>query len=115
MARVVTKIGPADHGRHMTLNEFEHAEVQEGYLYELGRGVISVSDVPNPEHMTITMALRDQLIVYKFAHPGTIFGIAGGAECKILLEDLQSERHPDIALYQTPPPLPNEEVWSIWI
>ena len=48
MSTQTIKIGPADHGRRMSLADFEHAEVQEGLLYELGRGVIIVSDVPGP-------------------------------------------------------------------
>ena len=29
---------PADHGRRMSLEDFEQAKVQEGYLYELAGG-----------------------------------------------------------------------------
>jgi LAO/AO transport system ATPase len=113
-AQGITKIGPADHGRRMSLAEFEHAEMQAGYLYELGRGVIVVSDIPNPKHMAVVLGTRDQLIMYQFTQPTMVHSIAGGAECKILLADLQSERHPDIALYKTPPP-DDDDPWSIWI
>ena len=51
MGKTIVKIGPADHGRRMSLKEFEHAKVQEGYLYELSRGIITLSDVPNRLHM----------------------------------------------------------------
>ncbi len=40
--------------------------------------------------------------------------IGGGAECKILLTDLDSERHPDVAVYKTEPP-DSPDIWSIWI
>jgi Uma2 family endonuclease len=98
----------------MSLADFEHAEVQEGYLYELGRGVIVVSDVPKPKHMRVVLAARNQLIAYQFANPGEVYAVASGAECKVLLAQLQSERHPDIALYKTPPPEDNNP-WPIWI
>ena len=39
------KIGPQDEGRPMSLAEFEPAQVEEGYIYELSRGIITVSDV----------------------------------------------------------------------
>ncbi|MBI3823847.1 MAG: hypothetical protein HY289_14355, partial [Planctomycetes bacterium] len=42
-----TKIGPQHQGHKMSLRAFEFAEVQEGYLYELARGVIVVSEVAN--------------------------------------------------------------------
>jgi hypothetical protein len=50
MSKSATKIGPADHGRRTSLEEFEQAEEQEGYLYELSRGIITVSDLPNRLH-----------------------------------------------------------------
>ncbi len=40
------RIGPADHGRMMTLEEFREAEELDGYRYELARGVLEVADVP---------------------------------------------------------------------
>src|SRR4051812_42768201 len=104
MATAAVKIGPEDHGKRMSLDEFDHAEVQEGYLYELGRGVIVVSDVPRPKHMAIVLAIRNQLVLYQAAHPDTIYAIASGSECKILLSNVQSERHPDVSIYTTPPP-----------
>jgi Uma2 family endonuclease len=117
MSRTITVIGPADHGRKMSLAEFEHAEAEEGHLYELSRGVITVVDVPKPRHLLLIMAIRQQLAAYLLAHPGLIHAIAGGADCKLLIEDLQSERHPDLAIYKTPPPEgeTDDDVWSQWI
>lgn len=108
------KIGPRNHGKSMSLADFEHADVQEGYNYELGRGVIVVSDVPNRKHMAMVIAIRDQWMAYKLAHPGKIYGVLAGSECKILLADLESERHPDLAIYKTPPP-PDDDYWAIWV
>jgi Uma2 family endonuclease len=109
------KISPADHGRRMSLADFDHAEVQEGHRYELGRGVIIVSDVPNPPHFAQYNAIRRQLGIYDAAQPGRIHSIGGGGECKILLADLESERHPDLLVYKTPPPAADEEVWAMWV
>jgi Uma2 family endonuclease len=115
MTTTVTKIGPGDHGRHMSLAEFEHAEVQERKLYELGRGVIIVSDVPNPSHFAQVLAIRDQISAYRIAHRGQIYGIASGSECKIPVAELESERHPDLAIYKTPPHSDEADVWATWI
>jgi Uma2 family endonuclease len=109
------KISPADHGRRMSLADFDHAEVQEGHRYELGRGVIIVSGVPNPPHFAQFFVIRQQLGDYTSANPGRINNIGGGGECKTLLADLDSERHPDLAVYKTPPPAANEEVWAMWV
>ncbi len=87
MGKTLIKIGPADHGRRMSLAEFEHAEVQEGYHYELSRGVITVSDVPNRRHMLqLDRDPPDQLGAYRSLHPGRIARYRhGGGECKLLI------------------------------
>src|SRR5438105_3327701 len=115
MLKSAIKVGPADHGRRMSLAEFDHAEVQEGYLYELGRGTIVVSDVPKKRHLYQVESIRDQLSACKRAQPGRIQVIAGGGECKILVAGYESERHPDLAVYKTLPPEEGEDFWSIWI
>jgi Uma2 family endonuclease len=97
----------------MSLDEFDLAEGREGFLYELSRGVITVVDVPNPRHLSQVNAIRRQVHVYDAAKPGRIHTIASGGECKILIAGLESERHPDLAIYKTPPP--EEDVWSQWI
>jgi hypothetical protein len=50
MSMVRIRIGPADNGRTMTLEEFHEAEEQPGYLYELSRGVLEVTQVPGEDH-----------------------------------------------------------------
>jgi Uma2 family endonuclease len=113
MSRTVTRVGPEDHGRRMSLDEFEFAEGAEGYLYELSRGVVTVIDVPKFRHLRQVMAIRKQLHAYEVENPAKIDTIASGSECKILLADLESERHPDLSIYKSPPP--NEDNWSTWI
>ncbi len=115
MPTTAVKISPADHGRRMSLADFEHAEVQEGRLYELGRGVIVVSDVPNPRHLAQVMAIRRQLFVFDVAHPNLIRAVLAGSECKVLLADLESERHPDLAVYKTALPADDPDIWATWI
>ncbi len=113
MPATVIKVGPADHGRRMSLDEFDKAEVQEGSLYELGRGVVIVSDVPSPRHLAQVDTIRQQLSDYRRDNPGKIHQIAGSGECKILITGLESERHPDVAVYREAPP-DEEEVWRAW-
>jgi Uma2 family endonuclease len=117
MSKTVTIIGPGDQGRRMSLAEFEHAEGEEGHLYELGRAVITVVDVPRPRHFRLVDAARQQFATYRNTRRDIIYGIAAGGECKILIEALQSERHPDLAIYRTPPPEGDndDEVWAHWI
>lgn len=114
MIQTVTKIGPKDHGRRMRLAEFEPAQVQEGYLYELSRGVVIVMDVPGIPHMLQVCESRNQLTAYQLDDPKRVFAIAAGNECKILLSDFESERHPDLAIYLSPPPH-EKHLWAYWI
>src|SRR5205823_5333416 len=59
-------------------------------------------------------ALRRLLHAYDAAHPGTIHTFASGSECKLLLADRESERHPDLAVYLTPPP-DGADFWAEWV
>jgi len=108
-------IGPADHGRRMTLEEFDRAEGEPGFVYELDKGVIDVMQVPNPRHLQQVFEIRRQLGRWHERNPHRIHLVAGGGECKLLLADIESERHPDLAVYRTPPPSAGSDVWGLWI
>jgi Uma2 family endonuclease len=115
MTRTATIITPADHGRRMSLEDFEFAEAREGKLYELGRGRVIVTDVPKPKHGLQVDTLRQQLDSYRVGHPGGIHFLAGGSDCKILVPGYHSERHPDLTVYMTPPPSQGDEAWRTWV
>lgn len=114
MAGITLTVGPADQGRQLRLEEFTSAYCQPGYLYELARGVLVVSDVPGRRHLALVTALRRQLSAYDLANVGRIHALASGSECKMVLTALESERHPDLAIYKTPPP-DDEPLWALWI
>jgi Uma2 family endonuclease len=107
-------VGPEDNGRRMSLKDFDKAEVKEGYLYELSRGVITVSDVPDWPHQYQIHAANLQFSEYLLRHPESMSVISQGSGCKALLSDLQSERHPDLSIYTEPPPT-GKDVWAEWI
>lgn len=52
------KIGPLDHGRKMTLKAFELAKVEEGWIAELARGYLIVSEVANWDHGPQIIAIK---------------------------------------------------------
>ena len=107
-------IGPQDDGKRMSLDDFDKAIAQEGHLYELNKGVIEVSGLPQPNHAMQIQELHEQLVQYRLAHPGLISMIGGGGEAKMLIGPAQSERHPDLSVYFDPPPKVRD-VWSRWI
>ena len=105
MATITRRIGPSDHGQRLTLDEFIEADFEEGWLYELARGVIDVTEVPGPHHGRIVRRLaRHVRSTTSDDHPGVINYRAGGGECRLRLPGMQSDRHPDQAVYLDPEP-----------
>jgi Uma2 family endonuclease len=92
------RIGPADQGRTMTLDEFEEAEFEGGYRYELARGVLEVSEIPGELHAVIVWFLLRLIAGYDRDHPGVIHRAGGGSEYRFRLPVMQSGRHPDVAV-----------------
>lgn len=115
MSTATITIGPEDQGRRVRLEDFDRAETQEGYHYELSRGVITVSDVPRPSHARVVSRVRRLAIGFQEKHPKKIYDVYGSNECKLLLWHWESERHPDLAIYVTPPTTDHADVWSIWV
>jgi len=98
MATVATRIGLADHGRAMTLEEFEEAEEEEGYRYELARGVLQVTQVPDDPHGFIVWNLMRVIIVYDREHPGMILRASEASGIRLWLPALISGRNPDVGV-----------------
>ena len=115
MLTTTTRLGPADRGRRMTLDEFADAESTPGFHYELGRGVFAGVEVPNPSHARMRHAVLRQLYAYDAAYPSVIQLLGPSGTSKMLIEFFESERHPDVAVYKTPAPSENRSAWGIWI
>jgi len=98
MATATTRLGPADHGRAMTLDDYLDAEVEEGYRYELAGGVLEVNYVPGESHGMIVYRLYHALFAYDLAHPGVIQRFGGGSEYRLTLPAMISGRNPDVAV-----------------
>jgi Uma2 family endonuclease len=115
MATITRQIGPADHGQRMTLDEFIDADFEEGWLYDLARGVIDVTEVPGLNHGRIVGRLTQLFILYAINHPGVINYRAAGSDCRLRLPGMQSDRHPDQAVYLLPPPPGEHQPWTRWV
>jgi len=110
----VSLLGPGDAGRTMSLDEFIAAEGTGGYLYELARGVLVVTNVPRPSHGSTVRRIARTFDRYDDANPGLIRYAAGGGECRIRLRGAVSDRHPDQAIYLNRRPK-GKRVWERWI
>jgi Uma2 family endonuclease len=102
MATVATatplRLGPADQGRVMTLEEFREAEETGGYRYELARGVLEVTEVPNDPHGVVVCNLYRAVSRYDAQHPGKIHRYGGGNEFRFWLPGMVSGRNPDLGV-----------------
>ncbi len=68
----MTKIGPADHGRPMALDDFLSSDGQEGYHYELIAGKLYVTPQPNAPQGRIEWWVFTKLLVYSLHHPDAL-------------------------------------------
>lgn len=92
------QIGPADIGRKLTLDEFREAEEAPGYLYELVRGVLDVTEIPPDSHGQIVDNLHEMLSAYRGRNPGIILRIGHGSDIRLIIPILESDRHPDLGV-----------------
>lgn len=107
---VATSLGLADHGHPVTLEEFESAEFEEGYKYELIDGRLYVSPTPNlPEDCIVTWLL-EKLFDYKARHPKAIAYLTTGARVFVHERPESTCPQPDISVYRVfPVKVPAEE------
>jgi Uma2 family endonuclease len=108
------RIGPENNGQRMSLAEFDDAIGRDGYIYELNKGVIEVTNIPHRRHLARVLSIRNQLIGYQLSHSEIVHAVTGSHDSKVLIEPDQSERHPDVAVYLSPMP-DVDDIWSIWV
>src|SRR5262249_31560747 len=89
------RVGPEHDGQRMSFWEFQRAHATPGWLYELARGVVEVTDVPGRIHALMLFEVELQLGNYQASHPGVIRYAAAGSGAKVELPGIESERHPD--------------------
>jgi Uma2 family endonuclease len=110
MATVV-KIGPADHGRPMTLEEYLAGDYEEGYRYELIDGKLYVSPLANLPEGRVQKWLYGKLDHYAQVHPEVINYVLGPARVFVPGRPGITTPEPDVAAYcGFPLDLPNASV-----
>jgi Uma2 family endonuclease len=90
---------PADQGRPLTLEEFEKAQGQEGYHYELIEGKLEVSPIPNLPHEFIRGWLDEKLRGYCRRHPEVINHLQAPARVFVPERRATTAPEPDLAAY----------------
>ena len=93
------KLGPADHGRPLSLEEFLAAEGQEGYHYELIGGKVYVSPTLNlPENWT-EIWLMEMLSDYSRQHPEVTNYVTNKSRVFVPGAEEVTAPEPDLAAY----------------
>jgi Uma2 family endonuclease len=96
----VLKIGPADHGRPMTLDEYLAGDYEEGYRYELIEGRLSVSPAPDQPENWVNGWLYYRLVQYALANPRSLRHVAFNARVFIPRRPGLTCPEPDVAAYR---------------
>ncbi len=110
MATVQIRVGPKDRGRSLTLAEFLEAERRVGYRYELARGILEVTNIPGIKHWQVLDNLHECFSRYRREYPRVIRLIGHGSEVRYVIPELETERHPDLALLFHDAPVGFEEM-----
>jgi Uma2 family endonuclease len=105
----ILKLGPADHGRPMTLEEFDAGDYEQGYKYELIDGKLYVSPEPNMPEGLLEDWLGEKLRLYKAEHPEVINFISPKARIFVPGRPGTTVPEPDLAAYHD---LPLTEDWD---
>ncbi len=93
-------LGPTDHGRPISREEFETARSREGYCYELIDGRVYVSPVPNLPHDFLVEWLYGLLYDYSRGRPDVINYLSAKARVYAPEREEATSPEPDLAAYR---------------
>jgi Uma2 family endonuclease len=99
----VAKIGPTDHGRPMTWDDYQRGEYEEGYKYELIEGRLYVSPLPNMGSESIEDWIAGKLRDYVKSHPEIVNRISEKARVFVPEPAEVTAPEPDVAVYSNYP------------
>ena len=99
MSSVQLKLGPADHGRPLTLDDFDEAEFETGFRYEIIDGRLYVSNEPNPAENFLENWLFIKLIIYSGKRQEIINYVSVKSRLFLHSRSKPTVPEPDIAAY----------------
>jgi Uma2 family endonuclease len=105
MATVRLKLGPADHGRPLSLDDFESAEYEPGHKYEIIDGRLEVAPEANLTENFLERWLDRKLSRYAEDHPGILAYVTSKARVFVPGRPGDTCPEPDLAAYATLPPV----------
>lgn len=97
---IALKLGPHDHGRELTLDEFESASYDPGHKYEIIDGRLYVSPAPNVPENFVEEWLRDELKTYAKKRPDVTNYISAKSRVFVLERPRTTAPEPDIVAFR---------------
>ncbi len=101
----VLTLGPQDHGRLLTAEEFAEATYAEPWKYEREQGRLIVMPPDGPGHDRGTEPIRDHLGAYRLSHPDLVDEVVSEAWVRV---DEGTDRIGDIGVFLAGPRSPVE-------
>jgi Uma2 family endonuclease len=98
MATVRHRLGPTDNGRKITLEEFWDSDDEPGCFLEVVRGVLEVSETPSYFHFQVVDTIHELFSEHRRQHPRLILRIGRGSDVRFIIPELETDRHPDLAV-----------------
>jgi Uma2 family endonuclease len=102
--QLAPRLGPADHGRELTYEEFLAGEYEEGHRYELIAGRLYVSPMANYPHEWVRNHIYRELTLYMQRRPNTLQQVLANARVFVPGSRKTTCPEPDFAIYRTCPP-----------
>lgn len=93
-------LGPSDHGRPLSFDDFESADYEPGFKYEIIDGRLYVSPIANLPENFLEDCLFDHVKSYSKAHPDVIDYVTPKARVFVPARKKATAPEPDIAAYQ---------------
>jgi Uma2 family endonuclease len=94
------RLGPRDHGTRLTYDQFQHAQYEYGYRYELIHGRLYVVTTPRLPHDWLEQWLLGLIRDYAKVYPRIINFVANKAAVFVPSLDEETCPEPDIAAYR---------------
>jgi Uma2 family endonuclease len=93
-------LGPGDHGRTLTSDQFTESEYELGYQYELIEGRLYVTPSPNQPHDWIEQFIFTSLLEYSRQHADAINRVTNNARVFVPGTTWTTAPKPDVVAYR---------------
>lgn len=96
----ILKLGPRDHGKKFSDDEFKHADYAEGFHYEVIYGSLYVSQFCGVSHAIFHSDIYSILMDYELAFPEKLGYVSGKARVFVHSQSETTALAPDFSLYR---------------